>query len=250
MEKNIIVEEVKFNDIPCSIYHDDVEEVKPLIFFFHGFGGDHLNGILNKGHKLAAMGYYVVAMDAYLHGTRATEEFKCLEYAKRQKQIVDIEIQTAKDAKDIYNQYFKNNKLVKPNQVYAMGVSMGAGISFYLGTILDELKVIISIVGSPSFVEFYKYKQVKYEFEENDEYFNRLKEYEIHDPLINNSPLLSKYIYMGCGIQDEVVPRRYAKELCTKLEPNMYLYEEYECGHTSTDEMLEHAYNFLNEKSA
>ena len=246
MEKKIIVEEVVFDGIPCSIYHDDVEEVKPLIFFFHGFGGNHLNGILDKGHKLAGMGYYVVAMDAYLHGERATEEFKALEHAKRQKSIVDIEIQTANDAKDIYNKYFKNNPLVKPNQVYAMGVSMGAGISYYLGTILEELKIIIAIVGSPSFVEFYKYKQVKYDFELNEEYYSKLADYEKHDPLINHKPLLSKHIYMGCGTQDEVVPRMYAKELCTKLDKSMYLYEEYECGHTSTDEMLEHAYNFLN----
>ena len=100
MEKKIIVEEVVFDGIPCSIYHDDAEEVKPLIFFFHGFGGNHLNGILDKGHKLAGMGYYVVAMDAYLHGERATEEFKALDHAKRQKSIVDI-----------YNIYLERKKI-------------------------------------------------------------------------------------------------------------------------------------------
>ena len=71
--------------------------------------------------------------------------------------------------------------------------------------------------------------------------------YKNEDPLINYERLYEKYIYMGNGTLDTTVPAKYAKMLCEKLDPDYYIYEEYNVKHTSTSEMLEHAYSYLVE---
>ncbi|MGN1294876.1 MAG: immunoglobulin-like domain-containing protein, partial [Bacilli bacterium] len=172
------VTEYIYDGIPLATYNYGDGTKKPVIFFFHGFSGDHTSGIMDKGEELAKRGFFVVAMDAYLHGDRAPAYFQELSYGNKQKEIVNIQIQTAKDAVHLYEKYFKNDDRVEPGNVYAFGVSMGAGSSFYLGTIMEEVKCIVSIVGSPSFYEFYQEKQEFYSWAKDNYYYTNLESYK------------------------------------------------------------------------
>ena len=241
------VTEYVYDGIPLATYNYGDGNKKPVIFFFHGFSGDHVSGIMDKGEELAKRGFFVVAIDAYLHGGRAPEFFQNLSYGQKQQEIVNIQIQTAKDAKHLYEKYFQNDERVQSGSVYAFGVSMGAGSAFYLGTIMEEVVGIVSIVGSPSFYEFYQEKQEFYGWNKDNYYYTNLESYKNEDPLINYERLYGKYIYMGNGTLDTTVPAKYAKMLCEKLDPDYYIYEEYNVKHTSTSEMLEHAYSYLVE---
>ncbi len=234
-----------YDGISLATYNYGDGKKKPVIFFFHGFGGDHTSGIMDKGETLAQKGFFVVAIDAYLHGDRMPEKFKELSYGQKQKEIVNIQIQTAKDAMYLYEKYFKNDERVLAKEVYAFGVSMGAGSAFYLATIMKEVKAIVSIVGSPSFYDFYQEKQEFYGWTKDDYYNINLEYYQQVDPLINYGRLKDVYIYMGNGSKDTTVPKKFAEDLATKLNSSMYVYEVYDCAHTSTPEMLESAYNFL-----
>ncbi|MDF2700021.1 MAG: hypothetical protein K0Q49_1577 [Haloplasmataceae bacterium] len=241
----IIKQDMVLEGIPFTVYYKNDGLPKSIIYFFHGFSGDRNSGIMGRGEDLAKMGYYVVAMDAYLHGDREPVFFDQLSYAEKQRDIVNIQIRTAEDAKHLFDKYFKNWDGINKDKVYAYGVSMGAGVTFYLATIMDELKTFASIVGSPSFYEFYQYKKEQYRFPDDERYYLNLNSYIEKDPLINHERLLGKNIFMGNGSTDTTVPLVYAKELAETLNSPNVFFKIYETGHSSTPQMQEDSYEFL-----
>lgn len=242
---SIIKSTMIYDGIPITTYYKNDKKPKKLLYFFHGFAGDRETGIMGRGETLAEMGFFVVAIDAYLHGERQPEFFKNLSYAEKQKEIVNIVMQTAKDAKHLYHKYFKHLEILDSTNIYAYGVSMGAAVTFYLATIMEELTTFASIVGSPSFVEFYEYKQQQYGWIKDEYYYTNLESYKAVDPLLNYELLKDKNIYMGVGTQDTTVPLKYAKALKEKLPNSNIVYSEYNVAHTSTPDMLLESYNFI-----
>lgn len=249
--KNTVIAKDKIYDgIPVTTYYFNDGKKKPVIFFFHGFAGERKAGIANRGVELAELGYYVVSLDAYLHGERQPKFFADLSYGDKQKEIVNIQIQTALDAKKLYDKYYRNNKYVLSGDIYTFGVSMGAGSAIYLASIMSEVKTVISMLGSPSFVEFYKTKQVQYNWEINSDYFSNLNSYRSVDPLINHESYKDKNIFFLTGEIDTTVPKNFAqsfKDLYKNIENIKY--KVYDTGHVSTKEMHDDSYEFLKKYS-
>lgn len=243
----ITKKEFVLEGIPFTTYELNDNKPKPLLFFFHGFGGNRTIGIMGRGEILASKGFYVVAMDSHLHGERQPEFLKKLSSSDRQKDIINMIMQTAKDAKHLYEKYLIHWQELKVEKVYAYGVSMGAAVAFYLGTIMKELKTFACIVGSPSFCDFYLYKKSMYNWEADDYFMINLNSYKEEDPLINCERLKDKNIYMGNGTLDTIVPMRFAKELSEKLKSPNIVFKLFNIDHSSTPEMQEEAYQFLLE---
>lgn len=233
-----------YDGIPMNTYNFGDGKKKPVLFFFHGMTGDK-NDPMRRAEVLARKGFFVIALDAYLHGERTTDYFDKYDYGRKMQEIVNIQIQTSKDAMHIYHKYFKNDVRVAAGKVYAFGISMGGGCAFYLATIMEEVTAIATIVGSPSFQAFYAAKQISYKWKQDDYYYTNYNSYGEFDPLINYERLDGVYIYMGNGSQDTTVPAIYAQELSGKLKPGMCVFEMYDVGHTSTSQMLENAYQYL-----
>ena len=61
---------------------------------------------------------------------------------------------------------------------------MGGAISILMAS-MYPLKRAVSIVGSPSMVEFYKYKQSQYNWADDELYDLNLKYLESFDPILN-----------------------------------------------------------------
>ncbi len=242
VEGDLIIEDKVIGDIPLTIRYKEGEQDRPVIFYFHGFGSNKDSGDQGRGEKLAALGYLVVSMDAYKHGDRSKEWFDALDSSKRQKSIVDITMQTAYDAKDVYD-YVLDNYNVN-DELYAFGVSMGAATTFYLSSITD-VNGMVSMLGSPSFVEFYEYKASQFDWEKDETYSERLERYYDKDPLINHERLSSTNIFMSIGESDTVVPLEYAFDLYLEMDSSNVIYEPYATGHVSTPEMLDDVYLFL-----
>lgn len=241
----MIIKDRIINEVPVITYELDNNTKKPLIFFFHGFTGNK-DTLMGRGEKLAELGYYVVAIDAHLHGKRMTPWFKELPNEIKYQYIIDIAIQTAKDAKMLFEDVFSKNENIISDHFYAYGVSMGAAITFYLATITDKLKKAVTLVGSPSFVEYYKERSSKYNWD-SEIYTNRLIKYQDLDPLINNERLKNTKIFLALGSKDEVVYPKFSIEL-HKQRPDSTILKMYDTGHESTFEMLNDAYDFLTIK--
>lgn len=240
----ITKESLKFLDVTFNIFYEESSLNKDVFFIFHGFGGNKEDGFANYEIKLAESGFLVIVLDACEHGERVSEDFALLDNSKRQERIIDLEIQTAKDAISVYNHLLDLNMVSSDKLVNVMGVSMGAAITFYLASIFKKVNMLISIIGSPSFVEFYKYKQKVYGFPNGEDYQRRLDFYKAIDPLINYENLIDKKIYMSVGLKDKVVPLVYAKTLTKKLN---CVYQEYDLGHEVNKEMLEEISKFIQE---
>lgn len=241
----MIIEKKVINQIPVTTYELNNKTKKPLIFFFHGFTSNKDLGIMGRGEKLAELGFYVVALDAHLHGDRITPWFQAIDNTIKYQYIVDIEIQTAKDALMLFEEHYKNCENIINDGFYAYGVSMGAAATFYLSTITDKLKAAVTIVGSASFVEYYKARQQKYNWP-NEIVEKRLEKYKDFDPLINNERIKNTKIFVALGSKDEVVNPVYSQRL-HELRPDVTVLKMYDTGHESNEEMLNDSYEFLKE---
>lgn len=239
------ISEHLYDGIPLTVYHQEDGKIKPLIFFFHGFTSDKDKGIMGRGEALANLGFYVVAIDAYLHGKRMSVLEKQRSNISKYEDIIEIAIHTATDAQTLFHKYFKNEKEVNPNAFYAYGVSMGSLSAFYLATIEPKLKAIACLVPTPSFVEYYKDKAATYQFNTGFYFERKLAYYETIDPLIHFEKLKHTQIFMGVGTHDTVVNPIYAQKLKALLDDKTL--NLYDTGHISTKEMLEDSYQFLKE---
>lgn len=242
----MIIQDYLFDGISFTTYKKDDNQKKPLLFFFHGFKSNRTKGIMGRGEVLANLGFYVVAIDAYLHGDRETYAFTQLTHQEQQREMFNIQIQTAKDAKHLYNKYFKDWKDINHDAVYSFGVSMGAGASFYLATIMDELKTMVTIVGSPSYYASYQEKASRFEFKDDLYYKQNLAFYKQMCPLLHYEKLKNKHIFMATGIHDTVVPMKFAHELSKTLKQSTIIFKSYDTAHLSTPEMLSDAYDYLS----
>lgn len=239
------INEYIFDGIPLTTYEKNNDTKKPLIFFFHGFTGDKDKNIMGRGEKLADMGFFVVAMDAYLHGQRMPLLEKQRSNLSKYEDIIEIAIHTANDAKTLYHKYFKHLNQVDANGFYVYGVSMGSLSAFYLATTEPLLKALVALVPTPSFVAYYKEKAESYGFNHGFSYERKLAFYETIDPLLNYEKMQHCHIFIGVGKHDQVVNPTYAIELQSKL--NHVILKTYDTGHDSTPEMLQHSYAFLKE---
>lgn len=229
--------------IPITTYTLNNDNVKPLIYFFHGFSGNKDSNIMGRGEILANMGFYVVAIDAYMHGLRMPESEKLRSNVKRYEDIIEFVLHTAEDAKRLFMKYFKYHKHVISDGYHAYGVSMGSLTAFYLGTIDINLKSIVGLVPTPSFVDYYADKARMYDFDHGTLYQRKMDYYKFLDPIANYMKLESKKIFMGCGIKDEVVLNKYAIKLHDLLPKTTIKF--YNTGHLSTNEMLKDSFDFL-----
>lgn len=238
----MIIEEKIINEIPLVTYELNNNTKKPLLFFFHGFTGNkHM--LMGRGEILAELGFYVVAIDAHLHGDRMPQWFGELEGKDKYKYIIDICIQTANDAKELWGNYFSKNNNISDNKFYVYGVSMGAMVGFTLATITNKIKAMVTLVGSPSFVDYYLARQKKFGWS-TKVVEKKIKDYELKDPLINYEKTGDTNIFIALGINDDIVDPVFAMEFYKKRPTNTIL-KVYETGHMSTEEMLEDSYSYL-----
>lgn len=243
MNEGIINKECQYQGLNYSLYTDGKQH--PLLFFFHGFTSNRHVGIMGRGEVLANLGFTVVAFDAPLHGDRSNDAFSKLSSSEKQKQIIDIVIENAEDAKALYDNHLQFDSLIEQGSVYAFGVSMGAQVSFYLGTIMPLLHTIVTLVGSPSFCDFYEWKRQKYGWPNSEDYQKKQASYRSIDPLIHYKKLNNKNIFMGVGSKDEIVPLEFARRLSQLLSKDKAVFQIYDTAHASTGDMLNDADNFL-----
>ncbi len=236
-----------YEGIPYVRYEKDTDGPKPLLFFFHGFTSDKDKGIMGRGETLANLGYTVIAIDALAHGERYDETLIGGSASQKYRHLVDIILRTAEDALTLYNGRLVQDTTLKAEPYGAYGVSMGAAIAFALAHRHAPCEHVVSIVGSPSLYALYAYKQRLFEWAKDDAYLKRMEYYRTIDPLLHAERFTQKSIFMGCGVNDEVVPLRYARALYDACASDLHVLKTYDTAHESTPQMLEDANRFLLE---
>lgn len=240
--QTILVKKFTLDGIPLSVYERNTDELKPVIFSFHGFDGYRDGDFFKREDALARLGFIVIGFDSILHGERRIEPFETLSYSEKMKDIHTVIIQSAIDAKRLYKKYIQYFDRVSPNEVFAIGVSMGGAISIYLSTIFD-LKKAVSIVGSPSMVDFYKHKKAQYGWADDFYYQMNLTYLEAHDPVIHQERIRCPLFLTG-GLQDDIIP----VEMVKKLDSPFATIQLYNTPHMPNQQQFDDAYAFLLQK--
>lgn len=236
----IHVKKFHIDGIPVSIYELDNDKEKPVIFSFHGFNGYKDGDYFKREDELARRGFIVIGLDTILHGERRNLNYDELDDSMKFKDFNHMIIQSAKDACKLYEKYIKFMPRVKPNSVYSIGVSMGGAISIFMSTIYP-LKASVSIVGTPSMVEFYKYLKEKYNWNDDFYYQRNLDFLGQFDPILNQDKINGK-IFLTGGINDDVIPIRFVEMLKNNHQVKTKIYQT---GHMPNQIQFDDAYEFL-----
>ncbi|WP_025724529.1 alpha/beta hydrolase family protein [Acholeplasma granularum] len=238
--EEIIVRKFHLDGIPISIYELNNTLDKPVIYSFHGFNGYKDGDYFKREDALARLGFIVVGLDTILHGERRIPLYELKSDSEKMKDICHMIIESANDAKTLYEKYIKFMPRVKKDELYSIGVSMGGAISIYFSTIYP-LKKAVSIVGSPSMVKFYEHKAKLLNWEKDFYYQSSIDYLKLHDPVINSHLIQSKLFLTG-GINDDVIPIEFVEMLKDHKNVTTKIYNT---GHMPNQQQFDDAYKFL-----
>lgn len=145
---DIIVSNEIVNNIPVLFVQNTKKIIKKVIFVFHKLLEDKTYE-LPLAYRLAKEDYFVVICDMYGHGEHqvSNQEMHKYEFNNVFKDIYH----TAHDIRYVI-QYLKLNYMDTLNfsNIGALGISIGASIALVAGYLLEEIKYVVSIIGTCS----------------------------------------------------------------------------------------------------
>ncbi|WP_188047584.1 alpha/beta hydrolase family protein [Vibrio vulnificus] len=252
--EEIIVERSKLGEIVYLFYCKKESINEPLVIIAHGAGNDKYEGS-NLALNLALQGYCVMCFDAFEHGERYDSSAQnTSSHSSFNKSAAHVIKQSSDDIKLLINSY-KLDDRVDQSRIALVGISMGAMSTFYTLTKNQDIKVAISILGSPDFVglEMYTLEDNSTKKVLSQDEKNGIKYMEDIDPYLylirnENRPML-----IINGEKDDWVPAHFSegfyKKIRAKYEKNntqldFFLYDE---SHYFSNDMRDHTIKWLNE---
>ncbi len=231
----LTVENKILSGIPLYECYAEQTAKQELLFINHGFTGSK-EGEYYFALELAKLGYFVVALDAAKHGERIAPPFNLDSPAaqlERFEQFFEVVLQTGMDNQRLFKEHYQHFKTVS-----LLGFSMGAMVTYYTATILKEVQRMITVVGTPTFLDFSKYKLATEGLAENLQTLQKLAQI---DPIKHLESFRELEILMLTGKHDTNVPNSGVKELqrlliTSRINPQVE-HREYETGHQVTKEM-------------
>ncbi len=215
------IEEKIFGDVPClHVFSEENRDKKlPTILFNHGFNGakEHM---LHYGYLLAKSGYRVVLPDANYHGERV-RNLSQSELDMIFWQIVTEHIEDLKKIKED----LVDRGLTDETRIVMGGISMGAIVTLGALTQYDWIKVAVSLMGTPAYVQFFdmiiqsvKDTGMPFPFSEEVIQFerNRLAKFDLS---LQPEKLNLRPLFLWHGDADSVVPFAGSKNLYEAILP-------------------------------
>lgn len=208
---------------------------KELLFFNHGFLGAKEN-FYNLVIDLARIGFYVIAVDAYNHGERMDQVFKNANHKEKELKLFEVVQRTGKDIQTLYDNHYNKEF----NGYHLMGISLGGMVGFYTTAMSDDVKGLVSIIGTPAFELFLQDKSKDLEFDEDEK--NALIEMiRKEDPIHHIDHFEHIKLLMLVGNQDDVVPNHGCRDFYETLVGNGINQEvkllSYDIGHDFNEHM-------------
>ncbi|MFH0992969.1 MAG: hypothetical protein V1761_01315 [bacterium] len=233
--------------IPVSEYRDEaVPMTRGICFLIHGHTGRKDYGHLRTlPDKLAAIGYFVVGVDAYKHGLRKEEPYHTgtgRDHALAMPEVIE---HTCLDLKQLYESTYAANHPV----VSCAGISMGGHIAFQMPKYLS-MAMIAPFIGTPDLYRHYAVtKQNLIGLEELASLKSRLERLEIGP---DYTAYMTTSILIQNAIDDPVVDYRYVVDFYDEIvraghdKIDIALYPG---GHEMTDDMEDALVSWLTENN-
>ncbi len=228
--------------VPINEYYQEDIEYKGLVFIQHGYTSNKDYGADYLALTLARKGFFVVSIDAYMHGDRLEGP-----YAEKDEKnmLLYSPIVIRHTAIDIIRLH-KHRYIDRFPKYDLIGVSMGAMISYYVATKTDKLKKLIPVIGTPDYMYQARYNldlsglnHKEFLTEENTRYLERLS------PINNVSKMKYEQLYILNGTEDHVVPIESTLRFIDNCEIDNYEFKTYNSGHEVHRAMQLDIFNFI-----
>lgn len=146
MQKFCTITEANIDGIPTIFLQNSGQEPKPIVFLFHKLLNNKIKE-LSLAYVLASAGYFVVGIDMYGHGDREESFDKDRKY-EFNNLFHDV-YRTARDV-PVVIEFLKKQKSLNLDfqRIGAVGVSIGGSIALVAGYLLNEIKFVVSIIGT------------------------------------------------------------------------------------------------------
>ncbi len=214
-------------------------KVSPLIIFVHGLTRSK-EDIKTVADKIVKSGYNIISIDAYLHGERKKN-------VNVEEMYPYIVINTSLDIFYLYKDYIRKKRNIDLDNIFVIGVSMGGAITV-LTSSLTNFKGYVSIIGSPSLVDFLKVETGKKGIQIPQK---ELAYFTMLDPYYNLNKYCNKNILFQNGIYDKQVSAVYAQNFYNKIKNKGNVnFQLYKVDHTVNKKMLQDCLSWVKNKTS
>lgn len=218
------------------------KDANKLLFLQHGIYGNKEKIVNLLGVSFVKLGYHVIGIDAYKHGSRIEEPFLSQDKDLCELETMDVVKHTANDIKNLFDNHFKST--YKTFDI--AGISMGGLTAYYLSTITKDIDHLIALISSPKFLEaahyhFPKERQILYS--NSEEVLNHV---ESIDPSRRVEDMTFKTLIMMNGLEDDVIPYEQSESFYNRHKDHFdIIYKTYTAEHKITKAMHEDLLDLL-----
>jgi dienelactone hydrolase len=237
--------------VPSYVYYKKGKKSMPVVIFVHGMGGSK-DQYVERMQEWAGKGFFVVAVDAHLHGERKVPgifpEGKNLGGLGTDYSIWVHQSAVSHTARDISR--IIDALLARPeadtSRIGVAGVSMGSSTCMVVAWKEPRVSVVVGFIGAVDFwYDVTKMPAGKEQEAKRSALSLRVRQLvNSLDPLERKSAIAPKALFLANGVRDDGIDiesvRKFVKDLRPSYQANperLMLLEEPKTGHSVTDRM-------------
>lgn len=238
----IIIQNKIADGIPLNEFYLEDETYKGLVFVQHGYRSNKERGGDSLAIKIAREKYFVVAIDAYMHGERKEGPYIKGEEKDRLYYVPSIIRKTALDIVKLHKTLYKNY------QTFDMvGVSLGGMIAYSVVSKTGKVRKLVPVISTPK-VE----NQANYVLRQNninskdffdDKTLNYLKSC---DPYNEAQEFRYESMFILNGNFDKVVSTQDSIDYYNEYKNEKMEMRLYDVAHDVSKDMMYDIVDFLN----
>lgn len=246
--------------VPAYAYYHKGNRAMPVVIFMHGIRGSK-EGDEQRLRDLAAKGYFVLAIDAHLHGERKIPGMLGPQSNLSDSGGEDYSIwihqssvsHTARDVSKIIDALSARSE-VDASRVAVMGISMGSSTCMVVAWREPRVSVVVALIGA---VDFW-YDMTKTAPGPDQDAKRKALSPRVRqlvgslNPQDHKAAIASKALFLANGARDKGIDIGSIKRFVKDLQPSykdhpdrLKLLEEPEKGHSVTDRMWTEGTEFL-----
>jgi dienelactone hydrolase len=237
--------------VPAYAYYKKGNRAMPVVIFLHGLGGSK-EGDAERLRRLAGKGFFVLAIDAYLHGERKVPGL--LGPGRKMGDLgEDYSIwvhqssvsHTARDVSKILDALSARAD-VDSSRVGVMGISMGSSTCMVLAWREPRISVVVGLIGAVDFwYDVTKTAPGPDQDAKRKALSPRVRQLVSSlNPQDHKAAIASKALFLANGARDKGIDIQSIKTFVKELQPRykdcpdkLRFLEEREAGHSVTDRM-------------
>lgn len=241
--KKLIVSTEIYNGVPLNEYYLQDAEYKGLVFVQHGFQSNKNYGADYLALPLARLGFYVVSIDAYMHGERTIEPY----LSKDEKGMLIAAPEVMRHTAIDYIKLHKRRYMERFPKYDFIGVSLGAMTAFYLSTKTDKIRKLVPVIGTPDYLHQAEYALSAVGLGLKDFASDGILNYIDRISPINHVDKIKfeEMFLLNCS-KDTTVPMDKAVEYYNKYKTDKMKLKIYDDEHEVNKQMQRDIFEFIN----